>query len=231
LEAIADPSAVNEFLERWNGNSGSERANFQSFMRDLCTLLDLPHPDPGEVDKSQNSYVFERFIASPRVDGNTDNRYIDLYRRDCFVLEGKQTGKELASRSHQNAINAAVAQAERYIRGLPQEEVEHGRPPFIVIVDVGNAIYIYSEFTRTGGNYVPFPDPRHYEIRLSDLHNPKVQHRLRQLWLDPDKLDPSKHSARVTRDVSTKLAELAKSLEHSGYDVERAPSGRIVGTT
>jgi len=225
LEAfIADPSAVDEFLKRWKGNTGSERANFQSFMRDLCTLLDLPHPDPGEGDTTQNAYVFERFIASARVDGNTDNRYIDLYRRDCFVLEGKQTGKELASRSQQNAINAAVAQAERYIRGLPQDEVEHGRPPFIVIVDVGNAIYTYSEFSRTGGNYVPFPDPRHYEIRLDDLHKPDVQHRLRQLWLEPDQLDPSKHAARVTREVSTKLAELAKSLEHNGYDVERVAS-------
>lgn len=193
-------------------------------MRDLCTLLDLPLPDPGEGDTSQNSYVFERFIASPRVDGNTESRYIDLYRRDCFVLEGKQTGKQLASRSHQNAINAAVAQAERYIRGLPVEEVEHGRPPFIVIVDVGNAIYTYSEFTRTGGNYVPFPDPRHFEIRLDDLHKPEIQHRLRQLWLDPDKLDPSKHAAKVTREVSTKLAELARSLERSGYDVERVAS-------
>ena len=221
---IAAPSAVDEFLKRWKGNTGSERANFQSFMRDLCTLLDLPHPDPGEGDTSQNAYVFERFIASARVDGNTDNRYIDLYRRDCFVLEGKQTGKELASRSQQNAVNAAVAQAERYIRGLPQEEVEHGRPPFIVIVDVGNAIYTYSEFSRTGGNYVPFPDPRHYEIRLDDLHKPDVQHRLRQLWLEPDQLDPSKHAARVTREVSTKLAELAKSLERSGYDVERVAS-------
>jgi hypothetical protein len=224
LEAIADPSVVNDFLKRWKGNSGSERSNFQSFMRDLCTLLDLSHPVPGESDTSKNAYVFERFIASPRVDGNTDNRYIDLYRRDCFVLEGKQTGKELASRSHQNAINAAVAQAERYIRGLPKEEVEHGRPPFIVVVDVGNAIYIYSEFTRTGGNYVPFPDPRHYEIKLDDLHKPEVQHRLRQLWLEPDHLDPSKHAAKVTREVSTKLAELAKSLEHSGYDAERAAS-------
>ena len=224
MEAVATPSAVSEFLKRWNGNSGSERANFQSFMRDLCTLLNLPHPDPGEGDTRQNAYVFERFIASPRVDGNTDNRYIDLYRRDCFVLEGKQTGKEVASQSHQNAINAAVAQAERYVRGLPQDEVEHGRPPFIVIVDVGNAIYTYSEFTRTGGNYVPFPDPRHYEIRLEDLHKPEVQHRLRQLWLEPDQLDPSKHAARVTREVSTKLAELAKSLEHSGYDVERVAS-------
>ena len=224
MDAVAPAEEVESFINKWKDNSGSERSNFQTFIGDLCTLLKLPDPDPGKGDTSKNAYVFERFIASPRVDGNTDNRYIDLYRRDCFVLEGKQTGKELASRSHQNAINAAVAQAERYIRGLPQEEIEHGRPPFIVVVDVGNAIYIYSEFTRTGGNYVPFPDPRHYEIKLDDLHKPEVQHRLRQLWLEPDRLDPSKHAAKVTREVSTRLAELAKSLEHSGYDAERAAS-------
>lgn len=142
---------------------------------------------PGDGDCDQNAYVFERFIASQRADSTTEKRYIDLYRRDCFVLEGKQTGKELASRSHQNAINAAVSQAERYARGLPQDEVEHGRPPFLVVIDVGNAIYTYSEFTRTGGNYVAFPDPRHHEIRMDDLHRPEVQERLRRLWLDPKK--------------------------------------------
>ncbi len=139
-------------------------------------------------------------------------------------MEGKQTGKELASRTQQNAINAAVVQAERYVRGLPKDEIEQGRPPFIIVVDVGNAIYTYSEFTRTGGNYVAFPDPRHHEIKLTDLHKPEVQQRLRQLWLAPLSLDPSKHAAKVTRQVSSKLAELAKSLEQGGYDVERVAS-------
>lgn len=224
MEAIATQESTEAFITKWKGNSGSERSNFQSFMRDLCTLLQLPLPEPSTGDADQNGYVFERFIASQKTDGNTENRYLDLYRRDCFVLEGKQTGKEIASLSHQNAINAAVAQAERYVRGLPIQEVEHGRPPFIIVVDVGNAIYTYSEFTRTGGNYVAFPDPRHHEIRLDDLHKPEVQQRLRKLWLDPISLDPSKHAAKVTRQVSAKLAELAKSLEQSGYDVERAAS-------
>lgn len=224
MDAIATPSAVNDFLKRWQGNAGSERSNFQSFIRDLCTLLDLPHPEPAEGDANQNAYVFERFIAPQRADSTTEKRFIDLYKRDHFVLEGKQTGKELASRTQQNAINAAVAQAERYVRGLPKDEIEQGRPPFIIVVDVGNAIYTYSEFTRTGGNYVAFPDPRHHEIKLTDLYKPEVQQRLRQLWLAPLSLDPSKHAAKVTRQVSSKLAELAKSLEQGGYDVERVAS-------
>lgn len=218
---IAESAAVTEFIARWKGNTGSERANFQSFMRELCELLQLPLPDPGKGENEHNAYVFERFIAPQRADSTTEKRYIDLYRRDCFVLEGKQTGKALASQSHQNAINAAVRQAERYVRGLPLEEVEHGRPPFVVVVDVGNAIYLFAEFSRTGGNYVAYPDPRHHEIRLDDLHKPEVQDRLRRLWLDPESLDPSRHAARVTKQVSATLAQLAKSLEHSGFEVER----------
>jgi len=220
-DPIADTAAVTEFITRWKGNTGSERANFQSFMRDLCGLLDLPLPDPGKGENAHNAYVYERFIAPQRADSTTEKRYIDLYRRDCFVLEGKQTGKALASQSHQNAIGAARSQAERYVRGLPLEEVEHGRPPFVVVVDVGNAIYLFSEFSRTGGNYVAYPDPRHHEIRLDDLHKPEVQDRLRRLWLDPESLDPSRHAARVTKQVSATLAQLAKSLEQSGIEVER----------
>lgn len=221
VKPFAEPTAVTEFVARWKDNTGSERANFQSFMRELCELLQLPLPDPGKAENDHNAYVFERFIAPQRADSTTEKRYIDLYRRDCFVLEGKQTGKTLATQSHQNAINAAVSQAERYVRGLPLEEVEHGRPPFVVVVDVGNAIYLFAEFSRTGGNYVAYPDPRHYEIRLDDLHKPEVQDRLRRLWLDPHSLDPSKHAARVTKQVSATLAQLAKSLEQSGFEVER----------
>lgn len=221
VKPIAEPTAVTEFVARWKGNDGSEKSNFQSFMRELCELLELPLPDPGKAENDHNAYVFERFIAPQRADSTTEKRYIDLYRRDCFVLEGKQTGKTLATQSHQNAINAAVSQAERYVRGLPLEEVEHGRPPFVVVVDVGNAIYLFAEFSRTGGNYVAYPDPRHHEIRLDDLHRPEVQDRLRRLWLDPHSLDPSKHAARVTKQVSATLAQLAKSLEQSGFEVER----------
>lgn len=66
-------------------------------MRELCELLQLP--DPGKAEKAHNAYVYERFIAPQRADSTTEKRYIDLYRRDCFVLEGKQTGKTLATQS------------------------------------------------------------------------------------------------------------------------------------
>lgn len=114
---------------------------------------------------------------------------------------------------------AARGQAEQYARALPAEE---GRPPFLIVVDVGHTIELYSEFTRTGGNYIPFPDPRSHRIRLRDLEKEDARETLRQIWTDPLALDPSRRSARITQEIAVRLAALAKSLEASGHSPDRA---------
>jgi len=213
-----DATQVTDFIGRWQNAGGTERANYQLFLTELCTLLGLPQPDPASDDNHQNAYTFERRVDIQRPDGTQNRGFIDLYRRDSFVLEAKQTGKVLDSQGWDKAMLAAHNQADQYVRALPQSE---GRPPFIVVTDVGRSIELYAEFTQTGGTYVPYPDPGHHRIRLADLVRPDIQQRLQQLWLDPDSLDTSKQAARVTREVSLKLAELARSLESSGYAVER----------
>ncbi len=134
------------------------------------------------------------------------------------MLEAKQTGKTLDTQGWDKAMLRAQTQADQYVRALPADE---GRPPFIVVTDVGRSLELYAEFTRSGGTYVPYPDPGHHRIRLEDLHQPHIQHRLKHLWTDPDALDTSKQAAQVTRDVSRKLAELAKSLEQDNHPVEQ----------
>src|SRR5690606_7310061 len=83
----------------------------------------------------------------------------------------------------------ARSQAEAYARALPASE---GRPPFLVVVDVGRRIELYSEFSRSGGTYVPFPDPSSHRIALQDLRRDEIRERLRWVWLDPMSLDPSR---------------------------------------
>ncbi len=92
-------------------------------------------------------------------------------------------------------------------------------PPFLVVVDVGNTIDLYSEFTRSGGNYAPFPDPAGFRLRLADLRDEAVRDRLRAVWNAPLSLDPARRSARVTRAIAGRLAELAKTLEQ-GHDAD-----------
>ena len=80
----------------------------------------------------------------------------------------------------------ARAQAENYARALP---VDHGYPPFLLVVDVGNVIEIYADFSGLGTNYVHFPDTASYRIGMEDLRTSEVQERLRAIWNDPQSLD------------------------------------------
>jgi hypothetical protein len=68
---MAKPSNddVDQFIERWQSASGSERANYQLFVHELCTLLKLPTPDPAREDTRDNAYVFERRITFRHGDG------------------------------------------------------------------------------------------------------------------------------------------------------------------
>lgn len=214
----APKQKIDEFVSRWEDAGGTERSNCQLFLTELCALLGLPQPDPAGGNTAHNAYVFERRVDINWPDGTSSPGFIDLYRRGSFVLEAKQTGKSLDSHGWDKAMLKAQNQADQYVRAIP---VEEGRPPFIVVTDVGRSLELYSEFSRSGGTYVPYPDPRHHRIRVSDLYDPDIQKRLYRLWHQPDALDPSKYAARVTRQVSAKLAELARSLEQQGYDVQR----------
>lgn len=211
-------SAISAFIIRWQAASGSERANYQLFLTELTEALGLPRPEPASDDTRDNAYVFERRVDMAHADGSVTRGFIDLYRRGAFVLEAKQTGLELDSGGWDRAMLRAHAQAESYARALPPEE---GRPPFIVVVDVGRSLELYADFSRTGATYVPYPDPAHHRVRLADLADPAIQARLKLLWLDPLKLDPTRESARVTRAIADRLARLAKSLEAAGHDAQR----------
>lgn len=210
------------FIARWQHADGSELANAQSFVRELCELLEVPGPDPARADTAENAYVFERQVIFRHGDGSTSEGRIDCYRRGTFVLEAKklrQTGK-----GFDDGLLRARAQAENYARSLPADE---GRPPFLIVIDVGRVIELYAEFSRTGATYTPFPDPRSHRLRLEDLGREAVRERLRRLWLDPLSLDPGRVSARVTREISRRLADLARELEAGGQ--RRVVAARFTG--
>lgn len=212
---------IEAYIQRWGGgisHGGNERANLQMFVTELCTLLDLPQPDPAGSKRSDNTYVFERSVTELFADGGKTTRSLDLYRRGCFILEGKDTGKQTGSDGWDAAIDKARKQAENYARALPADE---GRPPFVIVVDVGKSFALYSEFSRSGGNYVAFPDARSHKIPLEKLRDPDTRELLRKVWLEPLSLDPTRYAGKVTRAIADRLATLAKSLEDSGHGAEQ----------
>ncbi len=241
---MTTPAAIAEqFIHRWAASGAAERANYQLFLSELCALLDVPPPEPSRPDDTENAYVFERNVHFQDDEGGSSIGRIDLYKRGAFVLEAKQGSDaqtaddeaaaalqpETAKRSKRrgtavrgtrawdDAMVRARGQADAYARALP---VAEGWPPFLVVVDVGHSIELYSEFSRSGKTYVPFPDPQSFRILLDDLRRDDVRDRLRQVWLDPAALDPSRRAAKVTRELAQRLAELAKLLEKENHHPE-----------
>ena len=212
LAAAIDATA---FIARWRAvqaTDATELATSQSFVGELCELLDLPRVT------HQADYMFERPLKERFADGAEADRRIDCYRRGHFVWESKKLRQMKAgSDRYKTAMLAAHAQAQAYARALPAAE---GRVPFLMVVDVGNVIELYADFTRSGATYTPFPDARSHRMALADLAQAQVQQRLRLVWSDPDALDPSRIAARVTREVADQLARLARSMEEAGQRSE-----------
>jgi hypothetical protein len=229
----ASEATVATFISRWSKAEAAERANYVLFLSELCDLLGVGRPDPAGPATESNAYVFERAVTfHHRGSTKTTTGRIDLYKRDCFVLEAKQYASAKAepaelsfdltddapksakitrgSAAWDRAMLEALSQADRYARSLPDGE---NPPPFLIVVDVGHVIELYADFTQKGKNYLPFPDARSHRIKIGDLAKPDLRERLRLVWTTPLALDPAKRAAAVTREVAGYLAELAKSFE------------------
>jgi hypothetical protein len=165
-------ASVDAFIQRWQGQEGGqERANYALFLTELCDLIGVEHPEPAGATHERNDYVFERVVTRHKDDGDTLGR-IDLYKKDSFVLEAKQSrwkgqknevkgasdlfaidasdtsrGKRGADRAWDVLMLNAKRQAEDYARALP---TSHGWPPFILICDVGHCIEVYADFSGQG---------------------------------------------------------------------------------
>lgn len=226
---------IEAFILRWAQSGAAERANFQPFLTELCGVLGVDRPDPASADAALNRYTFECPVTFP--DGSTG--FIDLYKRGAFVMEAKQgsdqqlkdqlalfggldaqTRRGTAVRGTGTwtvAMQRARGQAESYAKAVP---VDHGWPPFLIIVDIGHCFELYADFSLTGKSYSQFPDAQSFRIPLEALHEGTIRERLRLIWTDPLSLDPSKHAAEVTRDVSKRLAVVARALESDGHHPE-----------
>ena len=83
---------VDDFITRWTAREGgAERANYQMFLAELCRVLGVQEPQPAGAETSLNDYVFERAVRPRASDGGTAPKRIDLYKKDTFILEAKQS--------------------------------------------------------------------------------------------------------------------------------------------
>lgn len=81
---------IDDFISRWRFTEGSERANKDSFLKDLCRVLGVPEPDGRTGDPERDTYVFEADAVVYTEGERRSTGKMDLYRRGCFVVEAKQ---------------------------------------------------------------------------------------------------------------------------------------------
>jgi len=61
------------FIERWQGVTATELATAQSFVMDLCDLLEVSKPHPT----AEQDYMFERPVTFAHGDGSSSAGRID----------------------------------------------------------------------------------------------------------------------------------------------------------
>ena len=57
------------FVTKWAAACAAERANKDSFLNELCDVLEVPRPNPTSGDADKNTYVFERDAKLVHEDG------------------------------------------------------------------------------------------------------------------------------------------------------------------
>lgn len=98
-----------KFIATWTKNDLTEKAGAQSYIEDLCELLQIDKP------RSSEDFCYEKGAVK---DGGGQG-WADVWKRDCFGWENKKPGRDL---------KAALAQLREYSGNL-------GNPPLLVVCD------------------------------------------------------------------------------------------------
>lgn len=218
------PDGVQErlqaFGEHWLGRHGNEQQLSQQFLLELCEALGTARP--GAAADGEGDFCFEKRVDVP---GTNERGRIDLYKRGHFVLESKcgRAPGEPGSAPFRNTkrwlhyIESAYRdQAQVYASLLPE-----GRPPLLIVVDVGWHIWIWRGFHNSP--YGLFHSPDRLDLPLAELGSERNARILWSVFEEPSALDPSRFQARVTDEVAAALAPLAAALEedHDSESVSR----------
>ena len=174
-----------EFIHKWRDAALSERSACQQHFLDLCELVG--HPKPAEVDKTGESFTFERGAA--KTDGG--DGWADVWKRGFFGWEYKGRHANLAK---------AYGQLLQY-----REALEN--PPLLVVCDM-DRLEIHTNFTGTRTEV--------HALRLVELDMPRSREILHALFFDPEKLRPGATSAAITTEAAAHIGEIAQRLRARG---------------
>jgi hypothetical protein len=202
--AMSSDAPLKALADRWAGAQAGERANFQTYLIELCEALGVERPGPAG-----SGYQFELAVKVITRDGVEVSNFLDCHRTGFFAIEAKD---EELGRSSELLLRRAFGQVRNYVTYAPG-----GMTPFIMVMDVAKTLIIWVRWT---GNYGDWQAGR--RLDLTRLHErPDDVALLRTIWTDPESLNPRARAQAVTKEVAAHLANLARALEQQGYEQER----------
>ncbi len=155
-------------------------------------LCDLLDVDkPLDVDPDGTFYTFERPVTKA-IGGKG---FADVWKRGHFAWEYK--GKK-------GKLEEAYLQLLLY-----RDDLEN--PPLLVVCNI-ETIQIHTNFTGTPKQV--------YTLTLQDLANPENLALLKNVFENPEQLNPKYKRERVTQEASQQIGELAQKLQAKGYDAQ-----------
>ncbi|MFC5344149.1 class I SAM-dependent DNA methyltransferase [Brevundimonas staleyi] len=227
---------MTDFVGEWGARMGvTEQSHAHSYLNELMAFLGVTAPRPPRRGVQAEDYRFEQGVRS-EFNGQGQPKRVDLYKRDCFVLEMKATGDRpralglikrrpetstgpdmVIRRGWEAEVLKARRKAQQYVFHLPPE---HATPPFLLICDLAHGFEVWADFSGTGRGYAPFPNRDEYRFAHEELAYPEIQARLQAIWDDPRSLDPGRNAARVTRAIAGDLSKISRRLESDGHAPE-----------
>lgn len=181
-----DQQRIQAFLDKWQGSEGNERANYQTFLGDLCIALNV-EPPPPKGNIPGDPYCFDKDIKFFS-DKAESTRFADFYKEGCFLMEAKQgsntSGKghgKRGTKAYRDAMQKAFNQARSYAynRMLPS------MPPFLITCDIGSHFEVWEGFNGDYGSY-----GARQRVNLEDLLQPEIFDRFVNIFTNPRSFKP-----------------------------------------
>lgn len=143
---------------------------------------------PAEADPNGTWFTFEKGVKKT---GGGDG-WADVWRRGCFAWEYKGKNKDL---------DRALAQLLQYSTALEN-------PPLLIVSDMYH-IRIHTNWTNTVQQV--------HAITIDDLVDGATRDLLRNAFLDPEALKPTKTRQALTEDAAKEFVQLAQRLRDRGH--------------
>ena len=187
-----------EFKRKWSRYSGKESSAYQDHFSDLCRLLGQPPPTEADPTGSE-SFCFQKRVvkdaelllvkeAGADYGEPGDRGFADVWKSGCFAWEYKGKKKNL---------DAAYTQLLRYRESLLN-------PPLLVVCDFDRYI------VRTNFNGAV---QETHEFTNATIDTPESLRILTALFTDPEALRPLHTASKVTEDLASRIAAVARSLQ------------------